>query len=342
MSDRALGVLLLGFAGLGPDQDHQQDMYLPAFGSHPGFEVVGVADTPAGASSSTGHRLAAKLGVPAAASWRDGLTDPAVDVVSVCVEPGLRVEAVTAALRAGKHVLVDKPLALTAAECREVGAVAAETGLVCLPAHHQRFHPMIGSALAAVAGGRVGLPWNVQADFLVAGGTPSEAGELANLGVYPIDVVLALTGQRVRQVHARITRHWHDGPADDLALLFLTHDHGVTSTVSVGRMRALADTRPAGLAVHRYRISGSHGVLDVDAARPAVAVRRAEATGATWHGASTVGRLLDVLHAAVTAGRSSSPGPADALHVAEIVDAARASAASGVPVELPDSEEGSR
>lgn len=340
MSERTLGVLLLGFGGLGPDQDHQQDMYLPAFGAHPGFDVVGVADPPV--AGATAERIAAKLGVPAAPAWRDALSDPAVDVVSVCVTPQLRVDAVTAALRAGKDVLADKPLALTAAECREIAAVAAQTGRVCLPAHHQRFHPMIGSARAAFAAGRIGLPWNVQADFLVAGGTPSGAGELANLGIYPLDVVVALTGQRVRQVYARTSRHWHDGPGDDLALLHLTHDHGITSTVSVGRVRALADTRPAGLAVHRYRVSGSHGILDVDANRPAVAVRRAEGTSSTWHGAGTVDRLLDELHAAVAGARPSSPAPADAVHVAEIIDAARASAASGAPAAIPESEEGNR
>ncbi|PZF81737.1 Gfo/Idh/MocA family protein [Jiangella anatolica] len=339
MSD-TLGVLLLGFAGLGPDQDHQQDMYLPAFSTHDGFEVVAVAGDDA-AGRTTAERLAGKLGLPApAADLATALADPAVDVVSVCVSPERRADAVIAALRAGKHVLADKPLALTAADAARVAAVAAETGLVCLPAHHQRFHPMIGAARGAVAAGKVGLPWNVQADFLVAGGTPSPAGELANFAVYPIDVVLALTGQRVRRVFARLSTHWSDGGADDHALLFLDHDNGLTSTISVGRTRELADTPPAGLALHRYRVSGSHGVLDIDASRPAVVLRRAEASSHTWHGAGTVDRLLDELRAAIAAGRPSAPSAADAVHIAEIVDAARTSAASGTPVEL--SQEGSR
>ena len=354
MSERTLGVLLLGFAGLGPDQDHQQDMYLPAFSTHDDFEVVATAGTPGDAADqATAERLAGKLGLPAP-DLDAALADPAVDVVSVCAAPDRRADAVIAALRAGKHVLVDKPLALTTADAARVAAVAAETGKVCLPAHHQRFHPMIAAARGAVAGGKVGLPWNVQADFLVAGGTPSAAGELANLAVYPIDVVLALTGLRVHRVHARLTTHWSDGDADDFALLFLTHENGLTSTISVGRTRELADTRPAGLAVHRYRVSGSHGVLDIDASRPAVVLRRAEASSNTsgtgvgprgrllssWHGPGTVDRLLDELHAAVTAGRPSSPSAADAVHIAEIVDAARTSAASGVPVDLH--QEGTR
>ncbi len=263
-------------------------MYRPAFEAHPGFEVLARDD------------------------WVSIRPAP-VDVVSVCVAPDRRADAVIAALRAGKHVLVDKPLALTAADAARVAAVAAETGRVCLPAHHQRFHPMIAAARGAVAGGKVGLPWNVQADFLVAGGTPSPAGELANFAVYPIDVVLALTGLRVRRVYARLSTHWSDGDADDFALLFLTHENGLTSTISVGRLRELADTRQAGLAVHRYRVSGSHGVLDIDASRPAVVLRRADASSPSWHGPSTVDRLLDELHAAVVGGPAGSPSAADAV-----------------------------
>lgn len=342
VDEHPFGVLLLGFAGLAPGQDHQQDMYLPALSAHTGFEVVGVADVP---DADVGERVAAKLGVPYSPTWRDALLDADVAVVSVCVPTGLRVEVVSAALRAGKHVLVDKPLALTAAECAEIAAVATEAGRVCVPAHHQRFHPMLGSARAAVAAGRVGLPWKVDADFLVAGGTPSQAGELTNLALYPLDVILALTGQQVVRVYARTARHW-DAPAgvDDFALLMLGHQHGLTSTVTVGRMPQLADTRAGGLALHRYRISGSHGVLDVDAAKPSLSVRTGTASRGTWHGLDTVHRLIDEFHTALRAGHTASPSVADAVHVAEVLDAARASAASGVPVDLhvPRHQEGSR
>jgi predicted dehydrogenase len=341
MSARSpLRVLLLGFAGLAADQDHQQQMYLPALAAHAGFEVVGAADMP---DSDVGERVATKLGLPTAPDWRQAIARADVDVVSVCVALDCRVEVVAAALRAGKHVLVDKPMARTAAECAEIAAVATETRRLCVPAHHQRFHPMIASAGRAVAAGKVGLPWNVQADFFVAGGTPSEAGELTNFALYPLDVLTALTGQRVVRVHACVGQHWEGpGAADDFALLMLTHHHGLTSTVAVGRMRPLADTKVGGLAVHRYRISGSHGVLDVDATKPSVSVRTGATSGDAWHGAGTVQRLLDEFTTAVRTGRSANPSAVDAVHVAEVLDAARVSATSGVPVDLdgPGHQEG--
>lgn len=294
-----LGVLLAGSSGLGEHQNHQRDMYAPAFEAHPGFAVVGVMES------------------------TDSLTRSDVDVVSVCVPMAERVDVITTSLRAGKHVLVDKPMAAGAADCAAIAAVARETGRVCLPAHHQRFNPMIAAAGAAVARGEVGLPWNIQADLLVAGGQPVDAGELDNFAVYPLDVVQILTGQRAVRVHAR------GGP--DAAVLLVDHEHGLTSTIVVGRTTELAGYAQGEPVVHRYRVSGSHGVLDVDATRPAVTVHTKASSDRRWHGAGSVARMLDELYAAVTAGRQSNPGPADAERIALVVDAAHRSIESGQP-----------
>jgi predicted dehydrogenase len=308
-----IGVLLAGFGGLGGGQDHQRAMYRPAFEAHPGFTVAGVVGA------------AGEPGVPAYPDLATALAECGAPVVSVCLPPESRAEAIVAALRAGRHVLADKPMALTVAESAAVAAAAEEAGTVCMPAHHQRFAPAVRSARAAVAAGRVGLPWNIQADFLVAGGDPCPLGELTNFGVYPVDVVLALTGQPVRRVHARADR--------GLTLLLLDHDHGLTSTISVGRVRAAAGVPPGGLVLHRYRVSGSNGVVNVDALRPAATVRTAEQVRATWTGPDTVHRLLTELHAAVTGGRRAEVGPADALAAIRVIEAARRSAETGRPVQ---------
>ncbi|HEY3686826.1 MAG TPA: Gfo/Idh/MocA family oxidoreductase [Streptosporangiaceae bacterium] len=322
-----LRVLLAGFGGLGT-QDHQRRMYLPAFLAHPGFTVAAVAG-----DGPDDERTAAGLGVP----YHDGL-DAALaagdaEVVSVCRPLGARAGAVEAALRAGRHVLADKPLAATAAECDAIEAAARKSGTVCLPAHHHRFGQAVRSAAAALAGGRVGLPWNIQADFLAAGGDPCPDGELANFGVYPVDVLQALTGLPVRRVHARL-----HGPAgaERSAVLLMDHDHGLTSTVTVGRTPAAAD---GPMAVHTYRVSGTSGVLTVDAAKPAATVRTAGARRGVWHGPDTVALLLTELYQAITTGRPAEIGPADAGAALRVIEAARRSAAAGAPVET-DGETG--
>ncbi|OLF18452.1 Gfo/Idh/MocA family protein [Actinophytocola xanthii] len=285
-------VYLEGSAGIGR-QDHQNAMYRPAFAAHPAFELVTDKDK--------------------------------ADVVSVAVALDRRAETIADAIRAGKHVLADKPLAATLAECEEIGRLAAERGVLVVPAHHQRFSPALRSAATAVRGGRVGLPWNVQCDFLVAGGDPAPTGELVNLALYPIDVVHAMLGLPVRRVHAV--------GDPDLVTLLVDHEHGVTSTILCGRIAELADVRSSGLAVHRYRVSGSHGVLAVDAAKPALRVSTAAGTTGRWTGPSTVDALLDVLAAGVRTGRAAL-GVADAVHAQRVVEAAQLSLDTGAPVPL--------
>ena len=74
-----------------------------------------------------------------------------------------------------------------------------------MPAYHYRFHPAIRSARAAVAGGSVGLPWAVQAEFIIAAGTAAwPLGELLNFGLYSVDAIRAILGLEVESVYATV------------------------------------------------------------------------------------------------------------------------------------------
>ncbi len=328
MTDKQLGVLLAGFDGFGR-QDHQCAMYLPAFVAHPNFRLVAAVDLDgrAGAAAvAQEHVLDRPSGLDAA------LADSRVHVVSIAAPPERRAEYVAAVLRAGKHVLADKPLAATAAQARELAELADAQHVVLVPAHHQRLHGAVRSAANAVRTGRVGLPWNLQADFIVAGGDPVPTGELDNLGLYPVDVVVSILGLPVRRVHAITQRYWH-ADADDFAVLLLEHDHDVTSTITCGRTGPLADVAPGGLAVHRYRISGSNGVLLVDARKPHITQRTADGIAARWTGPNTTSRLLDVLLDGIRSGRPAITAW-DAVRALQVVEAAARSAASGQPIDV--------
>jgi len=323
---KTVRVLLAGFGGLGA-QDHQSAMYAPAFTAHPGFRIVGVAITHPG-EAERARQAAVNLSVPCHDDLDTALSTVEAPVVSVAAAAPVRAEALAAVLRAGRHVLADKPFAMTLAETRELAALATATGPSTVTvAHHHRFHPMVTAAASAIRSGRVGLPWNVQADFVVAGGTPCPDGELLNFGCYAIDVVDALTGLGVRRVHAL--------PAGTgLTLLALDHEHGVTSTIVVGRTAELAGLPPGRLTRHRYRISGSHGVLDVDATKPELTVASSSTMARTWLAARTVDRLLDELYATVTTGRDSVVGMPQALRTAEVLDAAQRASTTGAPVAI--------
>ena len=72
---------------------------------------------------------------------RQLLTDPRVNAMSICTHTDTHVDLAIAALRAGKHVLVEKPVATSSAEVRRLAAVASESGKVCMPAMVMRFWP---------------------------------------------------------------------------------------------------------------------------------------------------------------------------------------------------------
>ncbi|GAB3431191.1 Gfo/Idh/MocA family protein [Flindersiella endophytica] len=318
-------VVLAGFGGLGR-QDHQTAMYAPALRAHPGFEIAGVVAL-TDAEHDRAAAVAQDLDVPRFPGLDSALAD--ADAAVVCGEPGLREDVVGEVISAGRHVLADKPLALSAGRVAGLAEVAAkQPQVVVAVAHHLRFHPMLRAAATAIAGGKVGLPWNVQADFLVAGGDPIPAGELHNFGCYPVDIVLALTGLDVLRVHAIAPG------SQDLAVLMLDHEYGLTSTIAFGRTVARATVDPGGLAVHRYRVSGSHGVADIDATKPALLVETGEQQRRRYLGDSTVTLMLDDWLAAVHAGRPAAAGLPQALAVARVLDAAQLSLRHKHPVEV--------
>ena len=84
------------------------------------------------------------------------LGDSSVDVVDLCLPPNLHTEAAIAALKAGKHVFVEKPMALTAADCDKMVKAAAKAGKQILVGHVLPLLPEYAFARKAIASGRYG------------------------------------------------------------------------------------------------------------------------------------------------------------------------------------------
>lgn len=88
--------------------------------------------------------------------YREMLANPAVQLVDICLPTALHAEVAIAALRAGKHVICEKPLARTSAVCREILAAAATARGYFMPAHCLRFWPEWAWLKSAMADGRFG------------------------------------------------------------------------------------------------------------------------------------------------------------------------------------------
>jgi predicted dehydrogenase len=124
-----------------------------------GVDVTGVV-------GSTAERARAKAVAPVYESYEALLADASVDVVHLTTPNHLHYPQVKQALEAGKHVVCEKPLAMTAEESGELLELAERSGLVHCTNFNIRFYPMIQEARARVRGGEVGDVWNVHGGYL--------------------------------------------------------------------------------------------------------------------------------------------------------------------------------
>jgi predicted dehydrogenase len=162
------------------------------------------------------------------ASIGELLSDPNVDAVYVATPPSTHCDIAIAALQAGKHVLVEKPLATSVADAQRIAAAAATSGTFCMEAMWTRFLPTVEQLLRDVRAGNLGEVQGLIADFSYAV-TPSAShhlfqpdggGVLLDRAVYGIALAHALFGEPT-SVTSHINRGG-TGVDEDVALL-LTH-----------------------------------------------------------------------------------------------------------------------
>ena len=169
-----------------------------------GFTVAAVGSR----NQASADAFAAEFGIPTAhASYEALVADPGVDVVYVSTphpfhEPGAKL-----ALDAGKHVLLEKPFTVNAAEARQVVALAAERRLVVLEAMWTRFLPQSARVRELIADGAIGEPRALIADHNQLLPTdPAHrinslalaGGALLDLGIYPVSFAHDLFGVPTR------------------------------------------------------------------------------------------------------------------------------------------------
>jgi predicted dehydrogenase len=172
------------------------------------------------------------------AAYDEVLADSDVDAVYVALANDAHHQWTLAALRAGKHVLCEKPLGLSAAEVDGMVATAQAAGRVLVEALWYRWHPQIRLAQELVAAGRIGTVRRVEAGFGVGGVAPGfrldpgrGGGSLYDLGCYPISAALWAFGASPETVVATTTRG--DSGVDVAADVRLTFPAG-DAVVHVG------------------------------------------------------------------------------------------------------------
>jgi predicted dehydrogenase len=168
----------------------------------PDVELVAVCDV----REAAARELAARTGAAAYTDYRALLRRDHLDAVSVCTPDGLHRAPCELAARAGRHVLVEKPIATTVADAEAVAEAAGRAGVVLLVGHCLRFDPRYDQVRRAVEGGELGV---IQTIYTRRANTVAAQDRLGGrcplplfLGVHDYDVMRWLTGSGVERVTA--------------------------------------------------------------------------------------------------------------------------------------------
>ncbi|MDP2350172.1 MAG: Gfo/Idh/MocA family oxidoreductase [Chloroflexota bacterium] len=260
-----------------------------------GVRVAGLLE----ATPELGAARATELGLPRAyATLEDLLTDDAIQVVHVTSPNELHLPQVREILAAGRHVVCEKPLAMTSAESADLVDLAATSGLVNAVNFNIRFYPLNQHVAGLVREGGLGdvrlvtgryfqdwllydtdWNWRLEKD---QGGALRAVGDI---GSHWLDLITFLTGRRVEAVMADLTtfipvRHKPVGPVqtfsteraaetvpveihtEDVAAILLRLEGGARGSVAISQ---LSPGRKNSLA---YQIDGSSSAVAWDSEQP--------------------------------------------------------------------------
>ena len=193
-----------------------QVRHIPEYAENPYAELAGFYDL----NTQRAAELAAQYGGKAYESAEAMLADPAIDAVSVCVANHAHAPITIAALKAGKHVLCEKPMATTLEECEEMVKTAHEAGKFLMIGHNQRLAKAHAVAKELIDQGMIGRIISFRTTFGHGGPetwsvdpgkntwffdkNKAAMGAMADLGIHKTDLIQFLTGQHVVRTTARV------------------------------------------------------------------------------------------------------------------------------------------
>jgi predicted dehydrogenase len=278
----------------------------------------------------------------------DDFGEAELDLVSVCVDDRFHVEPCVRMAELGRHLLVEKPLALTVGDCDIIMEAVEAAGVTLMVGHCVRFDPRYHEAHLAISRGELGEISHAYARRTNTRATARRIGGRVELpfylGVHDIDILRWLVGSEVTRVAAVASRKVLAGLGMGVADAYYA-----TLGFASGAIGCLdlSWTTPDSLgwkldaACH---VAGTRGVVRIDFADEGFvwSTEDEAVAGGVTYGYEVAGRLRGALHAEVAHfvdciehGRRPLVSSADARRAVEIAEAMVRSAETGVPVELP-------
>jgi predicted dehydrogenase len=201
------------------------------------------------------------------ARWQDLVADPDIDAVYVATPVNVHCQHAIVAAEAGKHVLCEKPMAMTVAECDRMIAAARAHGVTLGVAYYRHFYPIVRRIQDLVARGAIGDPVFIQADaferFNPKPGEPrhwfitraiSGGGPMFDFGCHRLELFLMLFGP-VHQVKGLTANVIFEREVEDTAVALLQFERGACATLTV--------THAASEPRDTLRIFGTNGSIHI-------------------------------------------------------------------------------
>lgn len=304
--------------------------------------IRGVTRTPAKAAD-----FGRETGIAVDADYAAALADADVEAVILATPHSQHVDQIIAAAEAGKHVFVEKPLALSVREARRAFDACERANVVLAVGQNRRFLPAFERLARMVGDGTLGTPMHVEGNFSGPSGyrraaqswrlEPGESplGGMTGRGMHVTDLMIAMFGP-VSQVCASSTRLVLEGELDDTTAMLLSFQCGMSGLLAT--LTATAD-------IWRLQVYGAKGWAEMRGQRQ-LAVRMIGEDETVADMADFDVERAELEHFADTvAGRADYPvARKEVIHNIALLEAIGRSAEEGRPVVIETAEykEGTR
>jgi len=187
------------------------------------------------------------------------VANDAIDAVVLCTPNQFHAPYAIEFLKSGKHIFIEKPMAINAAEGRRIEKTAKQNDRSVMVGHMWRFDADVNYVKRTIDSGKLGKIFKTKAYGIHENWGPTGwfakkelagGGALADMGVHAIDAIRYLLGDpKPVKVYARIATHFGDYDVDDTGILIITWDNGTESIIESGWWQPHTDGPEAGAGI---------------------------------------------------------------------------------------------
>lgn len=251
--------------------------HLRVYSELEGVQVVGISDV----SAERLELLKARFQVPTYSDYRKLIEEQKPDAVSVTVPTSEHEQVATFALRAGVHLLVEKPIASTVEEGQRLIDLAQEVDRKLMVGHIIRFNPAIQELKARLEAGELGKIFQIFCRR--AGPFPArirDVGVVVDLAPHDVDIMRFLTGMDPLRVFAETEQRIHTDH-EDMLFGLLRFPHGITAALEINW---LTPTK-----IRETLVLGEKGMFRVDdLLQDLYFFENSQASGELWAGIKSI------------------------------------------------------